>query len=175
MFEFHKHRSPGVIVLVILLLGWLIRCARAQDASAPKQQDASAPKKPEEAPAKDAPAKGAAASAPAADPAVVSAGMTAFEQSCTKCHDAARSLDRSKDLAGWRATVRRMAAKRGADIPTSGFEPIAVYLASRNSAAAGGAGGGESRGGPRGGGQAGGAGAGARRGQAPHAVPPPPQ
>ena len=31
-----------------------------------------------------------------------------------------------------------MAAKRGADIPTSDFESIAVYLASRNSAATGG-------------------------------------
>ncbi len=80
------------------------------------------------------------------DPAVVSAGQAAFERSCTQCHDAARSLDRTKDLDGWRATVRRMAAKRGADIPTSDFEPIATYLASRNTSAAGGGGGGESSG-----------------------------
>src|SRR5205807_2594643 len=44
------------------------------------------------------------------DPAVVSAGTAAFERSCTTCHNAARALDRTKDLAGWGATVKRMAA-----------------------------------------------------------------
>jgi hypothetical protein len=72
------------------------------------------------------------------DPAVVSAGMAAFERSCTTCHNAARSLDRTKDLAGWRATVQRMAGKRGANIASSDIEPIAVYLASRNTASTGG-------------------------------------
>ncbi|HEY2147717.1 MAG TPA: hypothetical protein VGH32_07250 [Pirellulales bacterium] len=72
------------------------------------------------------------------DPAVVSAGQSAFEQSCTTCHDAARSLERSKDLAGWRATVRRMAAKSGAEVASSDLEPIAVYLASRSAPASGG-------------------------------------
>src|SRR5207253_19479 len=57
------------------------------------------------------------------------------ERSCTKCHDAARSLERTKDLAGWRATVRRMAGRRGADIASGDIEPIAVYLASRNATA----------------------------------------
>jgi hypothetical protein len=69
------------------------------------------------------------------DPAVVSAGMAAFERSCTTCHNAARSLERTKDLAGWRATVKRMAAKRGAEVATEDIEPISVYLASRNPAA----------------------------------------
>jgi hypothetical protein len=68
------------------------------------------------------------------DPAVVSTGMAAFERSCTTCHNAARALDRTKDLAGWRATVRRMAGKRGANIASGDIEPIAVYLASRNAA-----------------------------------------
>jgi hypothetical protein len=69
------------------------------------------------------------------DPAVVAAGQAAFERSCTTCHNAARSLERTKDLASWRATVQRMAAKRGADIASSDIEPIAVYLASRGAAA----------------------------------------
>lgn len=73
------------------------------------------------------------------DQAVVSAGQAAFERSCTKCHDAARSLDRTKDLAGWRTTVRRMAGKRDANIPESEIEPISVYLASRTSGGGGGA------------------------------------
>jgi hypothetical protein len=76
--------------------------------------------------------KGGGKAATKFDPAVVSAGMAAFERSCTTCHNAARSLERTKDLAGWRATVQRMAAKRGADIAASDIEPIAVYLASRN-------------------------------------------
>jgi len=67
------------------------------------------------------------------DQAVVTAGQAAFERSCTKCHDAARSLERTKDLAGWRTTVRRMAGKRDANIPESEIEPISVYLASRTS------------------------------------------
>jgi hypothetical protein len=72
------------------------------------------------------------------DPAVVSAGMAAFERGCVKCHDAARSTERNKDLAGWRTTVRRMAAKRGADIPSEDVDPISTYLASRNAPDSGG-------------------------------------
>jgi hypothetical protein len=73
---------------------------------------------------------------PRFDPAVVSAGQIAFEQYCTKCHTAERSLSRTKDLAGWRATARRMAARQGANIPASEIEPIATYLASRSAAPA---------------------------------------
>ncbi len=69
------------------------------------------------------------------DPATVSAGQAAFERDCTTCHDAARSLERTKDLAGWLATVRRMAGKMGAEVATGDIEPIATYLASRNPAA----------------------------------------
>src|SRR5207248_11621814 len=71
------------------------------------------------------------------DPAVVSSGQVACERSCTTCHDAARSLERTKDLAGWRATVRRMAAKMGAEVATGDTEPIAVFLASRSASASG--------------------------------------
>jgi hypothetical protein len=97
-----------------------------------------APTKPENEPGKGAASADASSTAGKGfDPAVVSAGMAAFEQSCTTCHNAARSLERTKDLAGWRATVRRMAGKRGAEIAAGDMEPIAVYLASRNSAASG--------------------------------------
>jgi hypothetical protein len=69
---------------------------------------------------------------PRFDPAVVSAGQAAFEQFCTKCHAAERSLSRTKDLAGWRATARRMASRQGANIPAQEIEPIATYLTSRS-------------------------------------------
>ena len=83
------------------------------------------------------------AASPAAagfDPALVSRGSAAFQTACTQCHDAARSTSKSKDLAGWRATVQRMASKSGADVPQGDWEAIATYLASL-SAPAGGAGG----------------------------------
>jgi mono/diheme cytochrome c family protein len=69
---------------------------------------------------------------PKFDPAVVSAGQASFEQYCTKCHGAERALSRTKDLAGWRATVQRMANRQGANIPSGEIEPIATYLASRS-------------------------------------------
>lgn len=56
-------------------------------------------------------------------------GRTAFETTCTQCHDAQRSLQKQKSLSGWRATVRRMAAKDGADVWSGDFEAIAIYLA----------------------------------------------
>ena len=132
-----------VLALAILLLGGIIRSTHAQepDAQAKPKETPAAPEpgaqaQPKEGQAKEAPTGGAPAAKQRFDPAVVSAGMAAFERDCTKCHDAARSLDRTKDLAGWRATARRMAAKRGADIPTADIEPIAVYLASRSAPAA---------------------------------------
>src|SRR5262249_26013111 len=83
-------------------------------------------------------AAGSSSSGQKFDQAVVSAGQAAFERDCTKCHEASRALERTKDLAGWRATVRRMAARRGADIPSEDLEPITTYLASRGTQAAGG-------------------------------------
>lgn len=68
------------------------------------------------------------------DPAVVAAGAAAFQSSCTACHDAERSTSARKSLGGWMATVRRMAAKEGADVSPSDVQPIATYLASLNPA-----------------------------------------
>jgi hypothetical protein len=94
----------------------------------------------EKAPAAKTGAASSSSSGQKFDPAVVSAGQAAFERSCTKCHEASRALERTKDLAGWRTTVRRMAARRGADIASEDIEPIATYLASRGTEAAGGTG-----------------------------------
>lgn len=78
------------------------------------------------------------------DAGEVSAGEGAFNRGCVKCHNAARSLEKNKDYAGWLMTVRRMAAMREAEVPSSDIVPITVYLTSRNPDAApqGGGGGG---------------------------------
>src|SRR5262245_13022882 len=130
MIGFHKRPSPAVVLAwAIFALAWNTPFTPAQEpAPAPKPapaqpaQDPDTPAKPQDTPAKK---DGAGQKF---DPAVVSAGQAAFERGCVKCHDAARALERTKDLAGWRATVKRMAARRGADIPTADIEPIAVYL-----------------------------------------------
>lgn len=75
------------------------------------------------------------------DPALVRSGEAAFSAHCTSCHDAEKSLQQKKSLAGWRANVRRMAEKDGANIPQNVHEAIAAYLASRNDGKGGGAGG----------------------------------
>jgi hypothetical protein len=126
---------PAICVAQVVEAG-----AQAKPDEPRPADEAGGQTKPKEPAAKEPAAGGANGSGQKFDPATVSAGQAAFERSCTQCHDAARALDRTKDLAGWRATVRRMAAKRGADIPTDEFEPIAVYLASRSSTAAGGTG-----------------------------------
>ena len=77
-------------------------------------------------------ANGRGAAAPSTpSPALVAAGQAAFHRSCVKCHDAERSLSKRKSLSAWRATVRRMAAKDGADVPSSDVEAIATFLASQ--------------------------------------------
>jgi cytochrome c553 len=68
--------------------------------------------------------------APKFDPALVQQGTTAFNNYCTTCHGAEKSLQATKSLAAWRSTVRRMAEKDGANIPENTHEAIAVYLAS---------------------------------------------
>lgn len=67
-----------------------------------------------------------------ADRAVIERGRTAFETSCTVCHDADRALQKRKTRAGWLATIRRMSQMDGADIDPGDFGPIATYLASLN-------------------------------------------
>ena len=74
---------------------------------------------------------------PRFDPALVQRGESAFQESCTACHDAARSLEKTKSLAQWRGTVERMAAKDGADVASGDVEAIAVYLASQDAPAEG--------------------------------------
>src|SRR5438094_365154 len=145
MMGFQKRRLPSsVLAASLLVVGWLVPFSHAvelgpQANSDPAQtaQEPNAQTQPKESPAKGATYGAGSASGQKFDPATVSAGSAAFERSCTKCHDAARSLERTKDLAGWRATVRRMAAKRGAEIAAGDLEPISVYLASRQSAASG--------------------------------------
>jgi hypothetical protein len=142
-----------ILALGALIMASALRLSRADegDTELPlprltQQGDDKAPAKAKDDKTKDEKAeedKGKAASGGQKqkfDPAVVSAGQAAFERDCTTCHNAARSLERTKDLAGWRATVRRMAARRGADIPSEDIEPIAVYLTSRNAPAEGTAG-----------------------------------
>ena len=68
------------------------------------------------------------------DPNLVRQGQNYFESACTTCHDAERATSKRKTLAGWLATVRRMAAKEDADIPAAQQAAIASYLASRNPA-----------------------------------------
>ena len=67
---------------------------------------------------------------PPLDPAMIKHAEEAFQTSCTECHEASRPLQKQNNLQGWRSTVRRMANKRGADIPTEDWESIASYLAS---------------------------------------------
>jgi mono/diheme cytochrome c family protein len=68
------------------------------------------------------------------DPELVRQGQSFFESACTQCHDAERATNKRKTLAGWLATVRRMAAKEDADVPTDQHTAIATYLASLNPA-----------------------------------------
>src|SRR5579883_11434 len=69
--------------------------------------------------------------------AKVAAGQAAFQTKCTTCHDAARSLDKTKSLAEWQTTVQRMAAKPGANISADEVGAIAAYLADRGEGAEG--------------------------------------
>ena len=64
------------------------------------------------------------------DARVVARGQSAFQASCTSCHDANLALSKQKSLKEWRNTVRRMAAKDGANVPDADWESIAIYLTS---------------------------------------------
>ena len=67
-----------------------------------------------------------------AESAEIRRGEIAFEKDCTQCHDAAKSFEKSRSQTDWMATIRRMAQKADASIPTEDFAPIAAYLAARN-------------------------------------------
>lgn len=68
----------------------------------------------------------------------VAEGEAAFNRSCVDCHDAERAFEKRKSKAGWLSTIRRMAKMDGADVSESDFEPIAVFLVSRQSGGSGG-------------------------------------
>jgi hypothetical protein len=68
------------------------------------------------------------------DSDTVRRGQEFFDVACTACHDAERATSKRKSLAGWLATVRRMAAKEDADVPADQHLAIATYLASLNPA-----------------------------------------
>ncbi len=71
---------------------------------------------------------------PRLDKELIQQGQNFFQESCTACHDAERATSKRKSLAGWLATVRRMATQEGADIPANQHTAIATYLASLNPA-----------------------------------------
>ena len=71
-------------------------------------------------------------------PPTIIDGERAFQDNCTSCHDAQRSFQKRKTLAGWRATVENMAKKPDADIPQEAREPIAKFLSVRAGAPEGG-------------------------------------
>lgn len=115
-----------------ILAVWLCSSSResvgqSPDSSAADPLEAPAPQTSESPTDAAAPKKSAAW-----DPQLVSSGQSAFESRCTDCHDANKSLGGSKSLGAWKATVRRMAAQDGAEIPQSEWDAIATYLASRS-------------------------------------------
>src|SRR5258707_5181721 len=120
------------LALAVFFLVLLIRIGQAEQSSAPIKPEETPAAEPAavtkaiESPAKGATSGGGAAVSQAFDPAVVSAGQAAFERSWTTCHDAARSLERTKDLPSWRSTVRRIAAQRDAAMATADIWPVAV-------------------------------------------------
>src|SRR5262245_9184566 len=91
-------RRLATLALATLLLGWVNPSTRADEPVAQaKPEAAQAPaeqgdqEKPKEAKTNGSTGGGASGQQrPQFDPAVVSAGQSAFERSCVKCHDAAR-------------------------------------------------------------------------------------
>lgn len=65
----------------------------------------------------------------AGDQRLIDTGRGLFQKRCVQCHDAEKSLQKSRTAAEWRSTVARMARQDGAEIPRSEWEPISVYLA----------------------------------------------
>jgi cytochrome c5 len=65
----------------------------------------------------------------AGDQRFIDTGRGLFQKRCVQCHDAEKSLQKSRTAAEWRSTVARMARQDGAEIPRSEWEPISVYLA----------------------------------------------
>ena len=62
---------------------------------------------------------------------LVETGRKNFQEKCTTCHDAAKSLTKTKSYEDWVETVQKMAGKKDAKIEAEHVEPIATYLAAR--------------------------------------------
>ena len=60
----------------------------------------------------------------AGDQRLIDTGRGLFQKRCVQCHDAEKSLQKSRTAAEWRSTVARMARQDGAEIPRSEWEPI---------------------------------------------------
>jgi cytochrome c553 len=116
--------------------------AAPRDAGKGSEGGAAPPSPPQAGPSPAGKEPSGPAKATGYDPALVQTGQAAFNNYCTQCHDAQRALQKTKSLAGWRATVRRMVEKNGADIPQGVHEAIATYLASRSDVGKTGEGGG---------------------------------
>ena len=54
-----------------------------------------------------------------------------FEKKCVKCHALEKSLNATKDLAGWKKTTKAMIRYSGGDITEKDAKKIAKYLAGR--------------------------------------------
>jgi len=78
--------------------------------------------------------------APDNNSALMASGREAFNRDCTACHDAQRALAKRTSVSGWRSTIRRMASKSGANIPTADWDAIATYLTAQGNPAVGTAG-----------------------------------
>ncbi len=67
---------------------------------------------------------------PAVDPwqELSAQGEGAFNRGCIGCHDADRSLLKSKSFSQWQAAIKRMAQKDGAELNPAEFDAIAAYL-----------------------------------------------
>ncbi len=71
---------------------------------------------------------------PAVDPwqELSAQGEGAFYRGCIGCHDADRSLLKSKSFSQWQAAIKRMAQKDGAELNPAEFDAIAAYLTRQN-------------------------------------------
>ena len=58
-------------------------------------------------------------------------GKELFEEKCVKCHTLEKSLNATKDLAGWKKTTKAMIRYSGGAITEKDAKKIAKYLAGR--------------------------------------------
>ena len=111
-----KRPLPARVILALVFVGWVIPYSRAEEPAEqnpPEQLQAPQPVQDKLKTGEDAPeqpktnqSQGAGAAGAGNtgrqqfDQAQVAAGQAAFERSCTKCHDAARSLESPEGPGG---------------------------------------------------------------------------